>query len=97
MVFSVSESFFKDTECLKCPTQPPELDEMEIAVSQWGNNTISLGEWASKLYRPLPTREMPDLIQSLWKKARAGALKRLEPLDCINNYATSKLYSVKAA
>jgi hypothetical protein len=97
MVFSVSESFFKDTECLKCPTQPPELDEMEMAVSHSVNNIISPDEWRSKLYRSLPTDEMPDLIQSLWKKARAGALKRLEPLDCINDYATSKLYSVKAA
>ena len=95
MAFSVSDSFFRDTECLNCPTQPPGL-EVENAVGHMGFSTASADEykWWRKLVdgRMLPTEEMPGLIKSLWDKARAGTLKRLEPLDCINDYATSKPY-----
>jgi hypothetical protein len=92
MAFSVSESFFRDTECLNCPTEPPRL-EVEHAVGHIGLSTASTAEkWWRKFSNrsTLPIEQMPGLIKSLWDKARAGTLKRLEPLDCINDYATSE-------
>jgi hypothetical protein len=95
MAFSVSESFFRDTECLNCPTEQPGL-EVDHAVRRMRSNPYAPDQekWMRKFLDGgiLPTDQMPGLIKSLWDKARAGTLKRLEPLDCINEYATSKPY-----
>jgi hypothetical protein len=34
--------------------------------------------------------QFPGLLNSLWSKAHTGKLERLEPIECIKDYATSK-------
>ncbi|KZM27396.1 hypothetical protein ST47_g1466 [Ascochyta rabiei] len=40
------------------------------------------------LIAPYPNQEFPYLLNGLWSKARNGTLDRLEPAECIDQYAT---------
>ncbi|XPS76152.1 hypothetical protein M3J07_008208 [Ascochyta lentis] len=70
--FSVSESFVESAECVNCST-PPNKDTNMTTVERDGT---------------YPNQEFPYLLDSLWSKARNGTLDRLEPAECINQYAT---------
>ncbi|KAH7411965.1 hypothetical protein DE146DRAFT_751110 [Phaeosphaeria sp. MPI-PUGE-AT-0046c] len=75
--FSVSKSFLEDTECRNCSASHKDV---------------------SIVYRPLyenpwqsfyTTNELPRILEGLYQEYHAGLLDRLEPKDCISQYATS--------
>lgn len=71
--FSVSESFLNSAECINCATQP----------NLYTNWTKDLG------YDGYPNGEFPEILNSLWSRAQNNSLVRLEPAECINEYATA--------
>ncbi|KAH7551297.1 hypothetical protein BM1_09613 [Bipolaris maydis] len=71
--FSVSESFVNSAECINCATQPNLYTNLT-------NDSI---------FKGYPNGEFPEILHSLWSRAQNGSLARLEPAECIDEYATA--------
>lgn len=81
-VFSVSESFIEASECLNCGNFP---DERRGAGRRADNGPGP--HLDSQETRPRPVSEIPEALDLLWKKARAGDLDNLTASECLNDYA----------
>lgn len=80
LTFSVSKSFIEDTQCRNCTNIP----DFERGVSNFNQREYP------KIFttaRNLPIEEFPSTLDALWNQARAGTLDRLEPAECIDQYA----------
>jgi len=76
-VFSVGRAFLDGENCTNCTEQSPQL------------RTSFIGGPNRQTRLSASPGEIPSVLESLWEKARAGNLEKLEPNRCIDEYATS--------
>jgi hypothetical protein len=77
--FSVSKSFVEDVDCLGCIN--PINRDMAISRSKWKSEPMG-----SQYIHYYP-KDIPTVLQNLHRTVRD--LDRLEPAECLNQYATS--------
>jgi hypothetical protein len=59
-------------------------------LSEWpGYSFPKFTDGATEWTYPDDNKETPPILGSLWSKACAGSLERLDPSECIDQYATS--------
>ena len=76
----MDESFVTDTECMNCTN----------GLSEWlGYSFFNFTDNTTKRTYPVDNEETPPILESLWSKARASDLERLDVSECIDQYATS--------
>ena len=79
-MFSVGEAFLHDKQCTNCSDEVMHQNDTKPRFTD--------GVPRKTVLEAIPG-EIPMALESLWSNARAGTLERLEPAQCIDEYATS--------
>lgn len=77
LAFSVSDAFLEDAECRNC------TGIADPAI------TVRYGLYSPNNWNDQNLRDVPSVLSNLHHDYKAGSLDRLEPLECLNQYATT--------